>query len=267
MREELDRPFTVTREQIERYRENGFIKLKEVLSPEVLEYYGSEVTRMVHELNKNPKPLHERDTYGKAFIQIGNLWRQSDTVKEFAFSKRLGRIAAELMGVGGVRMYHDQALFKEPGGGFTPWHADQYYWPVSNDNTTTVWIPLQETPMEMGPLQFAVGSQHYQKGRDLEIGEESEREIKKSFEQMNYEIESSPYDIGEVSFHMGWTFHRAGPNTTDRPRAVFTVIYMDYEMRLAEPTTRGQAADREAFMPGLEVGDLCDTEITPVIYP
>lgn len=266
IQEELEPHYSLTKDQIERYRDQGFIKLKDVLSREVLDHYGSEVSRMVHQLNKNPKPLHERDTYSKAFIQIGNLWRQSQTVKEIAFSKRLGRIAAELMGVGGVRMYHDQALYKEPGGGFTPWHADQYYWPVHNDNTTTVWMPLQETPMEMGPLQFAVGSQAYQKGRNLEIGDESERELQKSFAQMNYAVESSPYDVGEVSFHSGWTFHRAGPNTTDRPRAVFTVIYIDHQMRVAQPTTKGQEVDRKAFLDGLEIGDICDTDMTPIIY-
>jgi hypothetical protein len=28
------------------------------------------------------------------------------------------------MEVEGVRLYHDQALFKEAEGGITPWHAD-----------------------------------------------------------------------------------------------------------------------------------------------
>jgi len=31
------------------------------------------------------------------------------------------------MGVQGVRLYHDQALIKEPGGKPTPWHQDYYY--------------------------------------------------------------------------------------------------------------------------------------------
>lgn len=44
-----------------------------------------------------------------------------------------------------------------------------------------------------------------------------------------------PYAAGDVSFHFGWTLHRAGPNTTSEPRKVHTVIYMDRDMRLAEP--------------------------------
>lgn len=104
--------------------------------------------------------MAERDTYGKAFLQIMNIWTKSEEVKRFVFGKRLARIASELMGTRGMRMYHDQALFKEPGGGFTPWHADQYYWPLANNNTLTAWVPMQAVPMEMGPLEFSASSQH-----------------------------------------------------------------------------------------------------------
>ena len=47
--------------------------------------------------------------------------------------------------VEGVRLYHDQALNKEPGGGYTPWHCDAYYWPVQSDKIVTAWVPLQVT--------------------------------------------------------------------------------------------------------------------------
>jgi len=264
--EELDAPYALTPAQIASYRENGYIKLKSVLSPEVIAYYGAEISRLVKELNRQTKPLEERTTYEKAFLQVGNLWTKSDVVKEFAFGKRLARIAAELMGVDGVRMYHDQALYKEPGGGITPWHADQYYWPVSNSNTTTVWVPLQETPLEMGPLAFCVGSQHYEEGRQLAISDESEQKMQKSFAQQNYPVDESRFDLGEVSFHMGWTFHRAGANTTDRPRAVMTVIYIEDGIRLIEPKTKHHEADRAAFMATTKVGEVVDGPLTPVIW-
>jgi NAD(P)-dependent dehydrogenase (short-subunit alcohol dehydrogenase family) len=64
------------------------------------------------------------------------------------------------MGTPGVRMYHDQALYKEGKGGFTPWHADQYYWPLASTHCVTAWIPLQGTPMELGPLGIRVNSIH-----------------------------------------------------------------------------------------------------------
>lgn len=79
-----------------------------------------------------------------------NLWRSSEIAREFVFDKRLASLAAQLLGVEHVRLYHDQALYKESGGGITPWHADQFYWPLSTDKTITAWVPLQETPLERG---------------------------------------------------------------------------------------------------------------------
>src|SRR4029077_4089892 len=98
--------------------EDGFARLLNVLSAETLAEFAPEIDRIVAERNRLASiPLEERTLYDKAFIQVCNLWRESERVCELAFSKRLARIAAELLGVCGVRMWHDQALYKEPSGG------------------------------------------------------------------------------------------------------------------------------------------------------
>ena len=48
--------------------------------------------------------------------------------------------------VEGVRLYADQALYKKPHGGYTPWHCDAVYWPLATDKAITAWIPLQVCP-------------------------------------------------------------------------------------------------------------------------
>ena len=264
LREELDAPFSLTREQLDFYNENGYIKLKHVLTPELLEDYRRIITERVAELSVDTVPMEQRTTYGKAFLQIMNLWTESAGVKEFVFGKRLARIAAELMGAIGVRLYHDQALYKEAGGGITPWHADQYYWPVSSDKMVTAWIPLQPTPREMGPLAFCEKSHRFQIGRDLEISDESELTLKQALNTFN--LEESAFDLGDVSFHAGWTFHRAGANTTDRPREVMTIIYMDEDMRLVAPKNKNQVADIERWCPGVQVGELVASPLNPIVY-
>lgn len=264
---DIDTPFALTTEQIAFFREEGYIKLKNVLAPDVLEYYGREITRMVKALNKQNLPLEQRNTYGKAFLQITNIWTQSEVVKEFVFGKRLARIATELMGTRGVRMYHDQALYKEASGGLTPWHADQYYWPLETHKTVTAWIPLQATPVEMGPLAFAAKSQRFKQGRTVsEISDESERELARMLRERNFELVEEPFDLGEVSFHYGWTFHRAGNNTSGRPREVMTVIYMDQDMRVSEPANKSQVNDLAGWLPGLKPGDLACSHLNPVMY-
>jgi len=264
LRRELDTPLALTSAKLAFYNENGYVKLKQVFSPGLLEHYRRIISDCVARRSAGMPPMEQRTTYGKAFLQLMNLWTESAQVKEFVFGQRLALIAAQLMSVSGVRIYHDQALYKEPGGGITPWHADQYYWPVCSDKMITAWVPFQDTPLEMGPLAFCEKSHRFQTGRDLEIGDESEMTLKQALH--SFRLEESRFDLGEVSFHAGWTFHRAGANTTSRPREVMTVIYMEENMRLVAPKNRSQINDIERWCPGVQVGDVIASPLNPIIY-
>ncbi|WP_080058213.1 phytanoyl-CoA dioxygenase family protein [Spirosoma aerolatum] len=261
---QLDEPYALPSEAITFYRENGYVKLKHVLSPDLLAYYGDLITEWVFKLNTLTKPMEERTTYERAFLQVMNLWRENDAIKTFVFSRRLARIAAELMGVEGVRLYHDQALYKEPSGGITPWHADQYYWPLSSDKTITVWIPLQDTPYEMGPLAFAERSQTVNIGRDLKISDESEQQIAEALK--TFAVNETPFELGEVSFHAGWTFHRAGANSSSQARRVMTMIYMDKDIRVTEPDNDNRIADWKTWLQSKTVGTTADSALNPILY-
>jgi len=262
----LKQPYVLTSGQLDFYRENGYIKLKQVLDEEALLFFNNAISKRVELLNMETRPLEERTTYGKAFLQLFNLWREDEVVKQLVFSKRLARIATELMEVDGVRIYHDQALYKEPGGGITPWHADQYYWPLETEKTVTAWIPLQQTPLEMGPLEFSAGSQRIVSGRELEIGDESERLIMEKLRVTDFTHVVEPFDMGEVSFHSGWVFHRAGANNSGDMRKVMTIIYMDAAMKLKQPDNKNQINDWHTWCPGAVVGETINTPINPIIY-
>jgi ectoine hydroxylase-related dioxygenase (phytanoyl-CoA dioxygenase family) len=263
---DLDSPYAVQASQIAQFEADGFIRLKDVLSPETLEHYGAEITRLTIALNTQTRALEERSTYDKAFLQVMNLWEHSATVRSFVMGKRLGRIAAELLGVSGVRLYHDQSLYKEPGGGITPAHADQYYWPLASDRTVTAWIPLQAVPRNMGPLAFYAKSQHEAFGRELSISDESERAITANMLARGFTLCDEPFDLGDVSFHLGWTFHRAGANHSSTPRSVMTVIYMDAAMRMVEAPSAIQRNDAAQWCPGAQPGAVIDTPKNSVIY-
>lgn len=262
----VNKKYTLTDHQIEFYQKNGFIKLKEVFSKEEIAFYNYVISKNVEELNSMEIPIEERDTYGKAFLQLFNLWQEDQKIEELIFSKRLAQIATNLMQVEGVRLYHDQALFKEPSGGITPWHADQYYWPLSSDKAVTAWIPLQNIPLEMGPLEFSAGSQTLLYGRELSISDESEKAIGEKIRLHNFEHIIEPYEIGEVSFHSGWVFHRAGANTTGEMRKVMTIIYMDKNMELKEPKNSGQLNDWNTWCPGASVNEVIQTHLNPILF-
>ncbi|MEM8737782.1 MAG: phytanoyl-CoA dioxygenase family protein [Planctomycetota bacterium] len=263
----LDASYDLTDAQVQRFREDGFIKLKDVLDADTLAHYGEEITRLTFELNPK-KDLNDaqKTTYDRAFIQVGNLWEHSDTVRRFSFSRRLGHLATQLLGVSGVRLYHDQALYKEPAGGFTPWHVDQQYWPMNSAKSVTAWVPLQAVPLEMGPLCFGRGSHLKHIGREMAISDESERQIAAEIKKHKIVEVFEPYDLGEVSFHYGWTLHRAGGNTTNAPRKVHTVIYMDEQMKLAEARNKNQRCDHEMWSPSTRVGEVMADAKNPVLY-
>ena len=264
--QKLNIPYTLTSDQIEFYDKYKYIKLKEVLDNEVVTYFNSVISQQVIEMNQVHTAMEERSTYGKAFLQLFNLWRENEIIKQLVFSKRLAKIATDLMQVNGVRLYHDQALFKESGGGITPWHADQYYWPLSSDKTITAWIPLQATPLKMGPLEFSAGSHSIVEGRELEIGDESETLIQKKLKVTDFEHVIEAFDLGEVSFHSGWIFHRAGANHSSEMRKVMTIIYMDQDMILKQPDNKNQENDWNTWCPGAEIGQVINTELNEVLY-
>ncbi|WP_129669653.1 phytanoyl-CoA dioxygenase family protein [Phytoactinopolyspora endophytica] len=263
---ELSTPFTLHDGAVEAFDRDGYVRLENVLEPDALREREPEITGTVLELNTVHAPMEERSTTQKAFLQVGNLWRHSQAARDLVFSPRLARIAAELLQVDGVRLYADQALYKEPSGGITPWHADQYYWPLSSDRTCTVWIPLQDTPLEMGPLSFAAGSHRFEFGRDMKISDESERALQEALQRERFEVDEAAYQLGDVSFHLGWTFHRAGRNVADQPRRVMTVIYMDADIRVGPLVRPEQQDDLDILMPGATLGEIPDTPSNPVLY-
>lgn len=259
--------YQLTPEQLRSFNVDGYVKLRQVLDPQQLDYFGPHITQQVIELNTQHLPLEERDTYGKAFLQVENLWRQDATVASFVHSPDLARLAAELLGVRGVRLYHDQALYKEPSGGITPWHADQYYWPFTSDRACTVWIPLQETGPTMGPLKFLAGSHtNFSEGRGLQISDESEQRIAQLMTERGYVCDDAPFRLGDLSYHLGWTFHGAEANRSTEPRRVMTIIYVDADMIVGEPTNNNQRADLEHWLEGSRPGDTVNGPYNPLLY-
>jgi len=102
--------------------------------------------------------------------------------------------------------------------------------------------------------------------RDLSIGDESEKLIGEKLRVTDFEHVIEPFDLGEVSFHSGWVFHRAGVNLTNQMRKVMTVIYMDKNMILKKPENQNQINDWNTWCPGAVVGEVIDTELNPVLY-
>lgn len=267
--QDLASAYPLSNDQIEQYRRQGWICLREVCSPEEIARYRATIVEATMRHNRETRPIEERDTYGRAFLQVTNLWVHDETVKKFVLAPRFAAIASQLMLVDRVRLYHDQALFKEPGGGHTPWHQDQFYWPLDTPTTITMWMPLVDIDPVMGSMTFASGS--HQEGfvpLQTQISDASEQYFEDFVRDKGYPCETAgAMTAGDATFHSGFTLHRAPGNPTDRVREVMTIIYYPDGTKVHAPLNDFQELDRQVWLDSISPGEPAAGPLNPVLEP
>ena len=262
----ITEPYALDRAVVEQFARDGHVVVRDVASAEAVAHFRPAIQRGASTLRRETRPLEERDTYGRAFIQSCNLWQVEKEVERFVLAPRFGTLAAALLGVERVRIYHDQALFKEPGGGRTPWHQDEFYWPLDTEKTVTMWMPLHDVTAVSGLMSFADGSHRLGDLRGREISDRSEAEFAALVEERGLNVSPTPaLAAGDATFHAGWTLHRAGANETAEVREAFTIIFFADGARLREPRNGYERFDAAVWLPGVEVGELAASPINPVI--
>jgi ectoine hydroxylase-related dioxygenase (phytanoyl-CoA dioxygenase family) len=270
---EIDTPYDITPEQIAQFEQQGFIKLSNVLSPQTIAYFKDALDPLMHHRAQELPPLAERDIYGQAFVAYDNLWLRDKTgkIKQLVFSRRLSMIAAALLRAQGVGLWHDQGLYKPPGGIGTPEHRDWFYWPMKAGKAATIWVALNDIPAERGSLKMRVGSNHIKLKHedDCEISTQSDQYFGRHRRFKDLPVVKLDYKMGDVSIHDALVLHSTDPNETDRTREAFAVIYYNTDETLA-PSRR---ENHEGMFNTLtktykkKVGDCLISPHTPQVYP
>jgi ectoine hydroxylase-related dioxygenase (phytanoyl-CoA dioxygenase family) len=255
----LDSPYPLTDEQVAHYQRDGFIRIANVLHGAELKRLRDAVAAAVEQENA-PRPAGAiKSPYEQIFIQKVNLWRRHPVIAEFVRSRRLGELAARLCGRP-VRVWHDQALFKEPReGAKTPWHQDAVYWPhKERAEQITIWIALKDANIENGCMSFVPGT--HKLGPVDYIDLANPRNIFDSAPQFKgIKPTTCELKAGSATFHNGLTFHYAGPNKSDGMREAFAVIYMP-------DGTHFDGRPHIVTEPlGLKVGDRLEGEVFPLV--
>jgi hypothetical protein len=95
-------PHVMPDEAITSVRDKGHAVVRGLASAEEIAAFRPAIEAAVMRHADNQAPLEERGTYGKAFLQVTNIWQVDDVVKEFVFAPRFAKAAADLLGVPGV---------------------------------------------------------------------------------------------------------------------------------------------------------------------
>jgi ectoine hydroxylase-related dioxygenase (phytanoyl-CoA dioxygenase family) len=249
---------------VETFQRDGYVVVPDLLSADEVAHFEAAVTGGVHRRREGMEvvPLAERSRYQQSFIQCMNLWEDDPEVARLTFHQRIGQAAAELLEVDAVRLWHDQALFKEAGGRETDAHQDHPYWPIAETASVTAWIPLVGSTLASGAMGYVPGSHLIGMRKFVNIFFGEPHYILADPEIAGIEPVLVEVPAGSVAFHHGLTVHLAKPNTTDRDRAVHTIIYFP------DGSTRGYpfphfSVDRG----GIEVGDVINSDATPIAWP
>ena len=214
---------SITTEQIETYRRDGFIVIENFWSLAELEEWRSAVDEAVEERPRAWKfpRLGQEDIvnegadgsgdsfYENVFVQRINLWATNQRIKDLwiKYGQEVGRVAAVLEGVDGIRIWHDQALFKEPWANPTTLHVDNPFWAFSNPHACSIWMPLDDVDEQNGALFFLPGSHKFIEHRE-----------RKKHEAANVTAASTPYETCAIGKNMG-------ESTSTTHDSSYTVVY------------------------------------------
>ena len=254
----------VTRDLIEQFQRDGFVIVPGLLTDAELEHYGAAVDRAVADRGRNDgRTLSEKSPYEQSFTQCINLWEDHADVLPLTFHPRISQAAAELIGVPCLRLWHDQALYKEAGGRYTEPHQDQPYWPMDETQTLTAWVPFDGSTRETGCMGYVPGSHRAGVRKFINIFTADEK-VKILEEPAISGIAPVYVEVphGSIAFHHGLTVHMAMPNKSDRTRRVHTMIYF------RDGATRTKSYVHPSVdRPGIKVGEAIASDLTPIVWP
>jgi phytanoyl-CoA hydroxylase len=259
----------LSQDQIQKYRNDGFLYVPGLLDGGEVVKLKNAILEAISTMGRRRvagegADLIDKDTSGsKIFTQRLNLWKINETVKSFMLNPELGRLMCEMEGVEGLRVFHDQALIKEPYGLPTAWHLDDPLFSFHSRHAISVWIALEDATPYNGCMCFVPGSHKLARFETTGFGTNL-GELFQMYPKMG-EIDTVPVPMkaGDCSFHNGLTAHGAGANMTRGRRIAMTCAYMP-----EGSTYNGiQNIFSDDYAKSLTVGQVLDSEAqNPLVY-
>lgn len=228
--------YHVSEEEHERFRREGYVHLRGVLSDAELAEIAAVYERFLkREIRVPGKDLCDMSgDYTRAFEQysIVNVMlprRYYPPWQGNVYERRAASIAEQLHGPG-MELDYDQLLAKRPqkSDAVFEWHQDQAYWPVLPDpRTATCWLAIDDSTLANGCMRFVPGSHlgPIRPHRPLKGDRGESHTLLTDVDPAHDEVRPVPIRRGDVTVHNERVIHGSGGNSTDGWRRAYVVAF------------------------------------------
>jgi len=217
----------LTRQQIEFYREHGYLHVEDAVTPQQLAALRQRTEELieasrevsasndVYDLDEGHSPAQPRLTRIKLPHKVDPLFW--DTLKH----SRITEILRDLLGPN-VMLQTSKLNTKAPGGGqAVEWHQDWAFYPATNDDLLAVGLMLDDVDQENGPLQVIPGTH---RGPLLShLGPSGRFCGAVDIDDPDFHREKAVTltgKAGSMTTHHARILHGSAPNNSDRPRLI-----------------------------------------------
>jgi ectoine hydroxylase-related dioxygenase (phytanoyl-CoA dioxygenase family) len=268
-------------EDVKFYRRHGWWLSPAFLEDDVLDDLRFGIERYLAGERDWALPIKiATDGETKRVRQADYLSLQIEELQHVVRTPQIAAIAAALAETSAVRLFHDQLVIKPPqaqgASSIVGWHSDKAYWrSCSSANMITAWIPLDDVPIEKGPLAVWDGSHTWPDVDALHtFAADNLDDLERTFRNRGRvpQITLLPMQRGQVSFHHCRLVHGGYANTTLTPRYGYTIHLQDADNRFALSARQGggyAAHINDLLCRRTEAGnpDYADPDICPQLWP
>lgn len=214
--------FELSEEQLEEYKQNGFLVLEQVLSEEVLEKMREQAMAAWSE---KKGPFDEKKTWLQNSL-LPDIHRFAPIIREYYFNGPLVQVASQLIGPN-IKGATSQLTFKLRGNTMPfGWHQDNGYGELDPYNSVSCLTALDDTSTENGCLWLVPRS--HLRGQLTSLTLEKKRAGAELVVEVD-ESEAIPMAMkaGSVLLMHCHMLHKSGGNSSDKDRRILFLRYAD----------------------------------------